>query len=186
MFLIVGLGNPGLSYEKTRHNVGFMMIDYIASKRNLKFNQEKFGGLYAVDNINNEKIILLKPQKYINLSGIVIADFVNYYKIPIENILVINDDMDLNVASFKLRLSGGSAGHNGLKNIAENLKTEDYKRIKIGISKNSLIEKKDYVLGKFNKDEIEKIESLKPIIFNIYEDFFQLSFSNLMNKYNGC
>ena len=184
MYLIVGLGNPGLSYEKTRHNVGFMMIDYIASKRNLEFNQEKFGGLYAIDNINNEKIILLKPQKYINLSGEVIRDYVNYYKIPLENILIINDDMDLDTAIFKLRLSGGSAGHNGLKNIAEELKTEDYKRLKIGISKNSLIDKKDYVLGKFNKDELAKIEALKPTVFNIYEDLFNLTFTNLMNKYN--
>ncbi len=184
MYLIVGLGNPGKEYEKTRHNVGFMMIDYIASKRNLTFNQEKFGGIYTTDLVGDEKVILLKPQRYINLSGEVIRDFVNYYKIPLENVLIINDDMDLDVANFKLRLGGGSAGHNGLKNIAENLKTEDYRRIKIGISKDPLIDKKDYVLGKFNNSDLEKIELLKPVILNVYEDLFQLTFTNLMNKYN--
>lgn len=184
MYLIVGLGNPSKEYENTRHNVGFMMLDYIASKRNLLFTQEKMGGLFALDNIQNEKVILLKPQKYINLSGEVIKSFMDYYKIPLENLLVINDDMDLDVAAFRLRLKGGSAGHNGLKNIAFALKTEDYKRIKIGISKNAFIDKKDYVLGKFSRDDLKKIEDLKPVILNIYEDYFKMTFENLMNKYN--
>lgn len=184
MYLVVGLGNPGEKYEKTRHNVGFMMIDYIVEKRNISFNREKMGGIYAEDNLDGEKVILLKPQKYINLSGDVIGAYVDYFKIPIENILIINDDMDLDVGIYKLRLSGGSAGHNGLKNIELNLATQDYKRIKIGIAKNSLIDKKDYVLGKFSKEDLYKIEELKPIMLSIYEDLFKMTFTNLMNKYN--
>ena len=184
MYLVVGLGNPGKEYEKTRHNIGFMMVDYIAEKRNISFNREKMGGIYAEDNLDGEKVILLKPQKYINLSGEVIGAYVDYFKIPIENILIINDDMDLDVGIYKLRLSGGSAGHNGLKNIELNLATQDYKRIKIGIAKNSLIDKKDYVLGKFSKEDLDKIEELKPTILNIYEDLFKMTFTNLMNKYN--
>lgn len=183
MFLIVGLGNPGKEYENTRHNIGFMMVDYIAYKRSLTF-KEKFGGLFAEDQINGEKVIVLKPQKYINLSGDVIRKYVDFYKIPIENILVINDDMDLEVGMFKLRLSGGSAGHNGLKNIEANLNTNEYKRIKVGISKNSMIDKKDYVLGKLSKEDLTKIDELKPIFFNIYEDLLTMTFTNLMNKYN--
>ena len=184
MYLVVGLGNPGKEYEKTRHNIGFMMIDYIAEKRNISFNREKMGGIYAEDNIDGEKVILLKPQKYINLSGEVIGDFVDYFKIPLENILIINDDMDLEVGTFKLRLSGSSAGHNGLKNIELHLATQDYKRIKIGIGKNSMIDKKDYVLGKLSKEDLEKLDNLKDTVFNIYSDYFKMTFTNLMNKYN--
>lgn len=184
MYLVVGLGNPGKEYEKTRHNIGFMMIDYIAEKRDISFNREKMGGIYAEDNLDGEKVILLKPQKYINLSGEVIGDFVDYFKIPLENILIINDDMDLEVGTFKLRLSGSSAGHNGLKNIELHLATQDYKRIKIGIGKNSMIDKKDYVLGKLSKEDLEKIDSLKETVFNIYSDLFKMTFTNLMNKYN--
>ena len=184
MYLIVGLGNPGKEYEKTRHNIGFMMIDYIAEKRNISFNREKMGGIYAEDIIDGEKVILLKPQKYINLSGEVIGDFVDYFKIPLENILIINDDMDLEVGTFKLRLSGSSAGHNGLKNIELHLATQDYKRIKIGIGKSSMIDKKDYVLGKLSKEDLEKLDNLKGTIFNIYSDYFKMTFTNLMNKYN--
>lgn len=184
MYLVVGLGNPGKEYEKTRHNIGFMMIDYIAEKRNISFNREKMGGIYAEDNIDGEKVILLKPQKYINLSGEVIGDFVDYFKISLENILIINDDMDLEVGTFKLRLSGSSAGHNGLKNIELHLATQDYKRIKIGIGKNNMIDKKDYVLGKLSKEDLDKISDLKETVFNIYSDLFNMTFTNLMNKYN--
>ena len=184
MYLVVGLGNPGKEYEKTRHNIGFMMIDYIAEKRNISFNREKMGGLYAEDNVDGEKVILLKPQKYINLSGEVIGAYVDYFKIPIENILIINDDMDLEVGTFKLRLSGSSAGHNGLKNIELHLATKDYKRIKIGIGKNKMIDKKDYVLGKLSNEDFKKLEDLRPIMFDIYSDYFKMTFTNLMNKYN--
>lgn len=184
MYLIVGLGNPGKEYDKTRHNIGYMMIDGIANSRNIKFNHEKFGGVYAEDRINNEKIILLKPEKYINLSGEVIKDYVDYFKIPIENILIINDDMDLEIGAFKLREQGGSAGHNGLKNIEANLGTNHYKRIKVGISKNKNIEKKDYVLGHLSQEDLLKFEKTKEEIQKIYIDFFEMSFSNLMNKYN--
>lgn len=183
MYLIVGLGNPGKEYENTRHNIGFMMVDYIAEKRNLSF-KEKMGGLFAEDQIDSEKIIVLKPQKYINLSGEVIRKYVDFYKISIENILVINDDMDLEVGAFKLRLSGGSAGHNGLKNIESHLNTKEYKRIKVGISKNNMFDKKDYVLGKLSKEDLTKIDALKPIFLNIYEDLVTMTFTNLMNKYN--
>ncbi len=184
MYLIVGLGNPGNEYIGTRHNIGFMMLDYIAFKRNIEFRKEKFGGIYAEDIIDSEKIILLKPQKYINLSGEVIKSYVDFFKIPLENILIINDDMDLDVGTYKLRLSGGSAGHNGLKNIEECLNTRNYRRIKIGISKVKYIEKKDYVLGKLSPDDNQKLNDVKEEMFKIYEDFLKMTFTNLMNKYN--
>ena len=136
MKLIVGLGNPGKEYENTRHNMGFVMIDEIASSLNCNINQEKFGGLYTKVNIGGENIILLKPQKYINLSGEVIQKYVDYFKIDISDILIISDDLDMPVGKIKLKLSGSSGGHNGLKNIELHLKTKNYKRIKIGISNN--------------------------------------------------
>ena len=182
MKLIVGLGNKGNEYNNTRHNVGFMVIDNYINKNNLTL-KSKLDGLYAETIINGEKVIFLKPQNYINLSGDVISKYIKYFKIDIKDILVIHDDMDLEIGTFKIRYKGGSAGHNGLKNIEANLKTNEYKRIKIGISKNN-IDKVDYVLGKFSSTELSKLNKVIDITYNIIEDFVSLSFENLMNKYN--
>lgn len=183
MKLIVGLGNKGNEYNNTRHNVGFMVVDNYINKNNLTL-KSKLDGLYAETIINGEKVIFLKPQNYINLSGDVINKYIKYFKIDIKDILVIHDDMDLEIGTFKIRYKGGSAGHNGLKNIESNLKTNEYKRIKIGISKNN-IDKVDYVLGKFSSIELSKLNKVIDITYNIIEDFVSLSFENLMNKYNG-
>ena len=183
MKLIVGLGNKGNEYNNTRHNVGFMVVDNYINKNNLTL-KSKLDGLYAETVINGEKVIFLKPQNYINLSGDVINKYIKYFKIDIKDILVIHDDMDLEIGTFKIRYKGGSAGHNGLKNIEANLKTNEYKRIKIGISKNN-IDKVDYVLGKFSSTELSKLNKVIDITYNIIEDFVSLSFENLMNKYNG-
>ncbi len=183
MKLIVGLGNKGNEYNNTRHNVGFMVVDNYINKNNLTL-KSKLDGLYAETIINGEKVIFLKPQNYINLSGDVINKYIKYFKIDIKDILVIHDDMDLEIGTFKIRYKGGSAGHNGLKNIEANLKTNEYKRIKIGISKNN-IDKVDYVLGKFSSTELSKLNKVIDITYNIIEDFVSLSFENLMNKYNG-
>lgn len=184
MKLIVGLGNPGRIYNKTRHNVGFMSLDELAKYFNIEFDSKKFNGIYGEFNYNGEKIMLLKPQKYMNLSGEVIKDYVNFFKINIDDILIICDDLDTEVGTYRLRYKGSSGGHNGLKNIELNLSTQDYKRIKIGISNNKDIDTKDYVLGKFSKNEFELI---KPIICkmpSIIEDYLKIPFDNLMNKYN--
>lgn len=183
MKLIVGLGNPGKEYENTRHNTGFMIIDAYAMKRNISFDKTKFGGTYGETIIQNEKVILLKPQKYINLSGEVIQKYVAYYKIAIEDVLIICDDMDLEVGTYKLRYKGSST-HNGLKNIEANLHTQEYKRLKVGISKNKQIDTVAYVLGKFTKEEQVKMNKVIIDAQNIIDDFITLSFDNLMNKYN--
>ncbi len=184
MRLIVGLGNPGSEYEGTRHNMGFRFIDAIAKDKGISFTKNKFGGLYADEIINGEKIIFLKPQKYINLSGEVIKDFMNFYKIDIDSVLIISDDLDLPCGKMKLRCKGGSGGHNGLKNIELHLKTNGYKRIKIGISNDKKVDTINYVLNRPSKEEDELIDSViakAPIVF---EDYLSLSFDNLMNKYN--
>lgn len=184
MKLVVGLGNPGREYENTRHNIGFMCVDAVAHHFNVDFNSNKFNGLYTQFMHNGEKIILLKPGKYMNLSGEVIRDFVNFFKINIEDVLIICDDLDTSVGTYRLRYKGSSGGHNGLKNIELHLNTKEYKRIKIGISNNKLMDTKDYVLGKFTKEERELINPIIEKMPNIIEDYLTLSFDHLMNKYN--
>ena len=184
MKLIVGLGNPGKEYEKTRHNIGFMAIDRVADYFNTSFNKTKFSGEYAEFNYKNDKVILLKPGKYMNLSGEVVRDFVKFFKINIEDILIICDDLDTQVGTYRVRYKGYSGGHNGLKNIELHLGTKEYKRVKIGISNNKLMDTKDYVLGKFSSDDMNLLNPILDISPKIVEDFMELSFDRLMNKYN--
>lgn len=184
MKLIVGLGNPGKEYENTRHNAGFRFIDEYAKSQNLIFNREKFGGMYIEFNYNGEKIILLKPYKYINLSGEVIYNFMKFYKIGIEDLLVISDDLDTPIGCIKLKFKGSSGGHNGLKNIEQHLKTNEYKRIKIGISNNKNINKINYVIGSISKTELDKLNEINKISPSLLTDYLNMSFDKLMSKYN--
>lgn len=182
MKLIVGLGNPGKEYTITRHNVGFLAVENYAIINNLK-NKEKFNGIYYETKINSEKVLLLKPLSYMNLSGIVVKKYIDYFKIKLEDVLIIYDDMDFELGELKIKPTGSSGGHNGIKNIIENLGAEDIKRIRIGISKKAG-KKKDYVLGNFTKSEKEKIDKIIKFSEDIINDFVKLSFSDLMNKYN--
>lgn len=184
MKLIVGLGNKGSSYNNTRHNVGFMVIDnYIEKKQYTEF-KEKLNGQMLETIISDEKIIFLKPQLFMNLSGEVVRKYVNFYKIHINDILIIHDDLDLELGKYKLKETGSSGGHNGLKNIEENLKTQNYKRLKIGISNNKTLGTKDYVLGHFSKEEKEILHNVINLSENIIDDFIKYDFNKLMNKYN--
>lgn len=185
MKLIVGLGNPGKEYDNTRHNIGFMFIDsYLSNKFSLIDWKKKFNGLYYEVMNNGEKTIFLKPLSYMNLSGGVVSQFINYYKIDINDILVVSDDMDLLIGNFKLKDKGSCGGHNGLRDIERNLKTAEYKRLKIGISKNNDINTKDYVLGKFSTQDMKVYKDLFSELFKTIDDFYVLSFGDLMNKYN--
>ena len=184
MKLIVGLGNPGKEYENTRHNMGFMFLDKYAKEKGVEINKKKFNGLY-IDFINNgEKTILLKPQTYMNLSGEAVRAFVDFYKININDILIISDDLDMPIGKIKLRPTGSSGGHNGLRNIEQHLNTQDYKRLKIGISHNKNIETKDYVLGNISKENKEVLNNLQITVNSIIDDFYTQEFEKLMAKYN--
>ena len=185
MKLIVGLGNIGREYDNTRHNVGFKALDQLLDKYNIKLDKNKFDGYYTKTEINNEQVILLKPAKYMNLSGEVVRKYVDFFKIEIEDILIISDDLDQEVGNFKLKQKGSSGGHNGLKDIERHLGTDKYKRLKIGISNNKLMDTKDYVLGKITKEDNEILEKIYKIVPNIVEDFIKLDFDTLMSKYNG-
>lgn len=184
MKLIVGLGNPGKLYENTRHNIGFMAIDNYVKSLNLSFSNSKFDGIYVKTRINDNEVIFLKPQKFINLSGEVISKFMNFYKISTEDILIIHDDLDIECGKYKLKYKGTSGGHNGLKNIEKMIGTNIYKRIKIGISNNKLLDTKDYVLGKLSQEEEEKINSVIDISKKIIDDYLIMDFEKLMSKYN--
>ena len=184
MKLIVGLGNPGKEYEDTRHNAGFKFIDEYAKSKGLTFNQNKFKGLYTTFINNGEKIILLKPQKYMNLSGEVVRDFVKFFKIKTDDILIICDDLDTPLGKIKIKYKGSSGGHNGLKNIEQNLNTNEYKRIKIGISNNKNEDRINYVIGKMPKEDLNKLNEVTSRSPEILEDYLNLKFDNLMNKYN--
>lgn len=182
MKLIVGLGNPGKEYEKSRHNVGFMFIDNYAEKRGLTF-KEKMSALYAEDNINGEKVIIIKPLTFMNLSGNAVRKFSDFYKIDSSNILVIYDDTSFEVGKIKIKKSGSSGGHNGINNIINMMNTEDIKRVKIGIGKNER-ELKDYVLGNFSKKDFEQLKETLDLSESIINDFLKLEFDHLMSKYN--
>lgn len=185
MKLIVGLGNPGKEYDRTKHNMGFMFLDYFVNKNNLPSFKEKFNGLYIDCIIDGQRTILLKPLSYMNLSGIVIKKYVDYFKINIDDILIICDDLDMPIGKLKLKYQGSSGGHNGLKNIEENIGTREYKRLKLGIGNNKEINTKDYVLSKFNNLQLKTIDEQMKIVNGLLQDYFKVSFDKLMNKYNG-
>lgn len=181
MKLIVGLGNPGKEYTNTRHNIGFYILDkYLGD---VKWST-KFNGLYYEKNINGEKYLFLKPQSYMNLSGGVVRKFVDYYKIDVKDILVIQDDLDLEVGFLRIKINSTAGGHNGIKDIIAHLQTDTFARIKVGVSHNKLMDTKDYVLGNFSKKEIEKIEGRLTDVYDIIENFNYDEINKLMNKYN--
>ena len=184
MKLIVGLGNPGLEYNNTRHNIGFQLLDYIAEKKNLNFLRNKFNGSYTEMFLNDEKIILLKPLSYMNLSGEVVKNFMSFYKIKLDDLLVIQDDLDMNFGRVKIVYDSSSGGHNGIKDIERCLGSRKYARLKIGISNDKNIDTKDYVLGKFTDDEKNTLLSVDRNLVNIIDDFCIMSLDNLMSKYN--
>ena len=184
MKLIVGLGNPGKRYEKSHHNIGFMVIDNYIKTNKLAPLKKKYNGIYVEFVKNDEKIILLKPQSYMNLSGEVIRKYLDYFKVDINSFFVISDDLDQNFLNYKLKFKGSCGGHNGLKNIENNINTNEYKRLKIGVGNNKLMDGKDFVLSKFTKQELDKIKEKMPIFMNIIDDFIEMNFEKLMNKYN--
>lgn len=182
--LVVGLGNPGKQYINTRHNLGFEVIDNIAKRLGIINWKQRDGGMYFDTYIDMARVIFLKPQRYINLSGDVMIEFVKFFNIEISDILIISDDLDLPVGSIRLKQKGSSGGHNGLKNIENQLQTNEYKRIKIGISNNKEIDTKEYVLGKLSKEDKK---TLKPVIETVSDavfEFVRTPFIDLMNKYN--
>ena len=186
MYLIVGLGNPEKEYENTRHNMGFNVINKIAKDCDIKLTQSKFNGLYTIENINGEKVILLEPQTYMNSSGESIIQFKNFYKIPEENVVVIYDDIDLAPGTIRIRKKGGPGTHNGMKSVVHCMKTDNFIRIRVGIGQPSyrgdLI---NYVIGPMSKNDKEilqkGIDKAAEAVLEILKSGIDIS----MNKFNG-
>ena len=185
MLLIVGLGNPGKEYEKTRHNVGFMVIDEIVKRYGFSRTFSNFKGEYYKEKVNGEEVIFLKPLTYMNLSGESVSALMRYFKIPLENLVVIYDDLALPVGQIRLREAGSAGGHNGMKSIIKLLGTENFKRIRVGIGKDPNIDIINYVLGKPKKEDLPKIEEALTKAMKASIDFVSLPFDKVMSMYNS-
>ena len=185
MYLIVGLGNPEKEYDKTRHNMGFHVINKVAREYDIKINKNKFKGLIGTGTIEEVKVILLKPQTYMNLSGESIKEVVDFYKIDFKNIIVIYDDMDIDIGTIKLRKKGGSGSHNGMKSVISCLGTEEFSRIRIGIGKPANKEEMiNYVIGYVPEEEFSKLDKSTTLAKDAVVDIILNGIDNAMNKYN--
>jgi PTH1 family peptidyl-tRNA hydrolase len=186
MKLVVGLGNPGLKYQKTRHNIGFMVIDDILKDAGAQPRFDaKFNAEVALLNVGGKKICLVKPSTFMNLSGEAISKIMNYYDIPVEDLLVIVDDVNLETGKLRLRETGGHGGHNGLRNIIGLLHTEAFKRIRIGVDNNPNMPLDQYVLGQFTQDQFIVLSKAIQQSKEIVEQFIlDVPYKDIMTKYN--
>ena len=185
MYLIVGLGNPEEEYARTRHNMGFDVINEISKEYNIPVEKSKFKGLYGSGMIGAEKVVLLKPQTFMNLSGESVREIMDFYKISAENIIVIYDDIDITVGNIRVRKSGSAGTHNGMKSVIQNVNTSVFSRVRVGIGKpDENIDMINYVIGHVTKEEhtiLEKgIEKAKEAVVEIIKN----GVDKAMNEYN--
>ncbi len=188
MYLIAGLGNPGKEYVGTRHNVGFEVADAICAKYDIKLNKEKFRACFGDGRIAGEKVIIVKPQTYMNLSGEAIRALADWYKIDDDNIIIIYDDVSLPIGKLRIREKGSAGGHNGIKNIIYQLESDVFPRIKIGVGapEHKEYDMKDYVLGRFSKAEVEILIKAAINATLAVEEIIRNGAKEAMNKYNGA
>ena len=183
-FLIIGLGNPGIRYHKTRHNMGFMAVDYVSEKFSIKVKNRRCNALTGEFSISGKKVILAKPQTYMNKSGESVRDLLKYYDIDYDSLLVIYDDMDIPLGKIRIRKKGGAGTHNGMKSILYQLGSEDFTRIRIGISANEGEDTIRYVLSRFKKDQHkEAFKGIETAALAI-EEIIKNGIDASMNKYN--
>ena len=184
MKLIVGLGNPGKKYEGTRHNMGFMAIDLLSDQAQIDVDKEVFHGLMGRGKIYDEDVILFKPTTFMNLSGTAVQEVVHYFKIALEDIVVIYDDMAIPIGSIRLRKEGSSGGHKGMQNIIDCLSSDQIKRIRVGIGEPGEWDTIDYVLSKPLKDDMPLIEEAITNAVRGVKEYLKSDFDRAMNKYN--
>ena len=184
--MIVGLGNPGLEYEKTRHNIGFMAMDAICEKYECNCKKMKFSAYMGDVVIGKKRVLLLKPQTYMNNSGIAVSEAARFYKIVPENILVMYDDISLEPGIIRIRRKGSAGGHNGIKDIIETLGSEDFPRIKIGVGAKPHPEYdlKDWVLGKFKPEDQDKVKTALDNTVKAVNEILSRGIDSAMNKYS--
>lgn len=186
MYIIAGLGNPESKYDKTRHNIGFRLIDELAVRNGITFSDRKHNGLVGKGIISGEKVILLKPLTYMNLSGECVGPAADYYKVEPENVIILFDDISLDVGRIRIRKKGSAGGHNGIKSIIAHLGSENFPRLKFGVGdKPKEMDLADYVLGRFSsQDEATVSEGIKRACEAV-ECMIGEGCDVAMNKYNG-
>lgn len=185
MLAFVGLGNPGKEYEKTRHNVGFMTIDELSKKWDIPLNQSKFNGLFGTGFVSGQKVLLVKPLTYMNLSGECVRPLMDYYDIPLEHLKVIYDDLDLPTGRIRLRTKGSAGGHNGIKSLIQHLGSPEFDRFRIGIGRpQNGMKVVDYVLGRFSEEEQPDIASAIQASVEACESALTKPFLEVMNDFN--
>ena len=184
-FLIVGLGNIGVKYESTRHNIGFKALDFVAEQSSAFFTPERYGEI-STFKYKGKNIYLLKPNTFMNLSGSAVRYWLTKLKIDIKNLLVVTDDLNLEVGNLRMKKNGSDGGHNGLKNIQQTLSTNQYPRLRIGVGNNFPKGKQiDYVLGKWTEEEHSILDQKMEIIKDMVLSFCFAGIDNTMNKYNN-
>jgi len=185
MKLIVGLGNPGKKYENNRHNIGFRQLDYFAKNNSVDIKKSKFKSKFVKINRNNEDIILLKPQTFMNLSGQAVLAFKQYYKVANEDILIVFDDIHISFNRFRLRANGSAGGHNGIKSIINALNTQEFSRLRFGIGKpEDTFSLEHYVLSNFNASEEKIIVDLLAIGEKMILSWLDIGTKATMNLFN--
>ncbi|TCK87868.1 PTH1 family peptidyl-tRNA hydrolase [Natranaerovirga hydrolytica] len=186
MYLVVGLGNPGMKYAATRHNIGFEVVERFAYEHNIKLNKKKYHAKYGTGNINGEKVMVVQPQTYMNRSGESVLLFADFFKISMDNILVIYDDTSLDLGKIRIRKKGSAGGHNGIKNIIAHLNAQDFPRIKVGVGeKPPGWDLADYVLGRFSKEEMDIIIPAIKRASDSIETYIKDGVDAMMNLYNN-
>ena len=185
-FLVVGLGNIGDKYHNTRHNIGFKILDYLAKKEEATFETVKLGDVTTTIKVKGRTLILLKPSTYMNLSGKAVKYWLEKEKIPLSNLLVITDDLNLPFGTLRLKTKGSDGGHNGLKDIQDKLQTTKYNRFRFGISDAfSKGRQVDYVLGEWNEEENSKLDERLETSAELVKSFALAGVNNTMNRFNG-
>lgn len=185
MHIVVGLGNPGKDYTDTRHNIGFRTVDLLAERNNIKINKVKFKSVYGEGNIAGKKVMLVKPHTYMNNSGIAVGELVRFYKIPIENIIVVVDDIDIDFSTIRIKAKGSAGSHNGLKSIIYHLKDDKFPRVKIGIGKKHPNQDlASFVLARFSKEEVSDMDEAVLTASEAIESVIKTGMDEAMNKYN--
>lgn len=190
-YLIVGLGNPGPDYELTRHNAGFLALDYLADQHGWPLTNEKWQGICGSGRLGSQKVVLVKPQTYMNRSGECVARFAEFHRIGPEGILVLHDDLDLPAGKIKVAAKGGAGGHNGIRSLMQHLGSADFARLKIGIGRPPRNEQGQgmpvdrYVLSAFSSEELELFNSRLPLIQEAAELFVSQGVERCMSQING-
>ncbi len=183
--LIVGLGNPGSKYQWTRHNAGFMVLDRLSNVAGISVTKKRFSGFYGEGSWKNVRLLLLKPQTFMNLSGQSVAEALRFHKISLDNLLVIHDDLDIPYGRVKLKEGGGHAGHNGLRSLVSELGGGGFMRIRVGIGRPRFGDAADYVLSSFSKDELVVLPQMVDEIIELLDLYLKEGLGKAMSIYNN-